>query len=226
MTRHRGSSLKSNDLSRVMNSPRHEDVSSMNEILVSVEPRRNTQQCNPEDVPVLVDGPDTSSFTAFLYSFLSPGRSEKESEYAEWKDNQSTAGNRNKTPSPNVKEKTGKKGLISRGKQSIGKVLTQAVRFGGGYRCASGKVLSLEGTKEGEEVKCMCVNPGRLARVEGGGHFVELNFHINPDFSSASVILQEEEVARALSNVAAYGVSNSNNAVVGEDGVDSLDYEA
>ncbi|GJX84087.1 DNA polymerase alpha subunit B, partial [Tanacetum coccineum] len=50
------------------------------------------------------------------------------------------------------------------------------------------KVLSLEGTKEGEEVKCMCVNPGRLARVEGGGHFVELNFHINPDFSSASVI--------------------------------------
>ncbi|PWA36219.1 DNA polymerase alpha 2 [Artemisia annua] len=50
------------------------------------------------------------------------------------------------------------------------------------------KVLSLEGTKEGEEVKCMCVNPGRLARGEGGGHFVELNFHGNPDSSSASVI--------------------------------------
>ncbi|KAL7587909.1 hypothetical protein Lser_V15G40072 [Lactuca serriola] len=40
------------------------------------------------------------------------------------------------------------------------------------------KVLSLEGTSEGgEEVKCMCVNSGRLARGEGGGHLVELNFH-------------------------------------------------
>lgn len=51
------------------------------------------------------------------------------------------------------------------------------------------KVLRLEGTSEGgEEVKCMCVNPGRLARGEGGGHFVELNFHGTPDSSSASVI--------------------------------------
>ncbi|XP_071696049.1 uncharacterized protein [Rutidosis leptorrhynchoides] len=51
------------------------------------------------------------------------------------------------------------------------------------------KVLSLEGTSEGEEqVKCVCVNPGRLARGEGGGHFVELNFHGKPDSSSAAVI--------------------------------------
>ncbi|GKD50578.1 syntaxin-related protein KNOLLE, partial [Tanacetum coccineum] len=63
----------------------------------------------------------------------------KESDYAELKDNQSAARNRNKTPSPNVKENIGKKGLISRGKQPIGKVLTQTVRFGGGYRCASRK---------------------------------------------------------------------------------------
>lgn len=48
------------------------------------------------------------------------------------------------------------------------------------------KVLSVEGTSE--EVKCMCVNPGRLARGEGGGHFVQLNFHGSPDSSSASVI--------------------------------------
>ncbi|KAI3728383.1 hypothetical protein L6452_17017 [Arctium lappa] len=50
------------------------------------------------------------------------------------------------------------------------------------------KVLSLEGTNEGEEVKCICVNPGRLARGEGSGHFVQLNFHATPDSSSASVI--------------------------------------
>ncbi|KAL8254299.1 hypothetical protein R6Q59_032520 [Mikania micrantha] len=47
------------------------------------------------------------------------------------------------------------------------------------------KVLSLEETSE---AKCVCVNPGRLARGEGGGHFVELNFHGSPDSSSASVI--------------------------------------
>lgn len=99
---------------------------------VSNEPRRNTQQCNQEeDVPVLVDGPDTSSFAAFLYSFLSPERSENESEHAGWNDNQSVGGNKN----------DGKKGLFSRGKQSISKALNQAVRFGGGYRFhASGKV--------------------------------------------------------------------------------------
>lgn len=151
----RGSSIRSKaahfvtDLTTVILNPISDKPSSGE---VTGEPRRNTQQCNPEeDVPVLVDGPDTSSFTAFLYSFLSPGRSEKESEYAEWKDNQSAAGNRNDTPSPNVKENSGKKGLISRGKQSIGKALTQAVRFGGGYRYASGKVNNESKTEDGKE---------------------------------------------------------------------------
>ncbi|GJY51323.1 syntaxin-related protein KNOLLE [Tanacetum coccineum] len=77
---------------------RHQGAS-VSEGEVTGEQRRYTQQCNPEDVRVLVDGPNTTSFTA----------------------------------------NTGKKGLISRGKQPIGKVLTQAVRFGGRYRCASGK---------------------------------------------------------------------------------------
>lgn len=106
-------------------SPRSGDVSN--------EPRRNTQQCNPEeDVPVLVDGPDTSSFTAFLYSFLSPGRSENESEYAGWND----------TSSQNIssKENSGKKGLLSKGKQSISKAFSQAARFSGYRSHASGKV--------------------------------------------------------------------------------------
>ncbi|XP_034700051.1 DNA polymerase alpha subunit B [Vitis riparia] len=51
------------------------------------------------------------------------------------------------------------------------------------------KVLSLGGRNEGEElVKCICVNPGRLAKGEGGGHFVELNYQGSPDKTSASVI--------------------------------------
>lgn len=39
-----------------------------------------------------------------------------------------------------------------------------------------------------EQVKCICVNPGRLARGEGGGFFVEINYRGNPDSSNASVI--------------------------------------
>ena len=50
-------------------------------------------------------------------------------------------------------------------------------------------MLSFGGRNEGEEqVKCIGVNPGRLAKGEGGGHFVELNFHESPDKSSISVI--------------------------------------
>ncbi|XP_052622186.1 uncharacterized protein LOC111916945 [Lactuca sativa] len=115
-------------------SPRSGDVSN--------EPRRNTQQCNQEeDVLVLADGPDTSSFTAFLYSFLSPGRSENESEYSECNDNQVVTRYRNDTSSPNVsKENNGKKGLFSKGKQSLGKALSQAARFSGYRSHASGKV--------------------------------------------------------------------------------------
>uniref|UniRef100_A0A5B7C235 DNA polymerase alpha subunit B n=1 Tax=Davidia involucrata TaxID=16924 RepID=A0A5B7C235_DAVIN len=51
------------------------------------------------------------------------------------------------------------------------------------------RLLSLGERNEGEEqVKCICVNPGRLARGEGGGFFVELNYHGSPDSTSASVI--------------------------------------
>ncbi|KAF3431097.1 hypothetical protein FNV43_RR25827 [Rhamnella rubrinervis] len=51
------------------------------------------------------------------------------------------------------------------------------------------KVVSLGGRGEGEEqVKCICMNPGRLAKGEGGGTFVELNYYGNPDSINASII--------------------------------------
>jgi len=37
-------------------------------------------------------------------------------------------------------------------------------------------------------VKCICVNPGRLAKGEGGGTFAELNYYGGPDTSNASII--------------------------------------
>lgn len=50
------------------------------------------------------------------------------------------------------------------------------------------QVISLGG-KEGEEpVKCICINPGRLAKGEGGGTFAELHYNGHPDKSSASII--------------------------------------
>ncbi|CAL5433535.1 unnamed protein product [Camellia sinensis] len=51
------------------------------------------------------------------------------------------------------------------------------------------KVLSIGDKNDGEEqAKCICVNPGRLARGEGAGFFVELNYGGSPDSASASVI--------------------------------------
>ncbi|XP_073306796.1 uncharacterized protein [Primulina huaijiensis] len=51
------------------------------------------------------------------------------------------------------------------------------------------KVLSLEERIEGErQIECICVNPGRLARGEGGGFFAEINYKGNPDSSSASIV--------------------------------------
>lgn len=51
------------------------------------------------------------------------------------------------------------------------------------------KVLSHGERGEGEKpVKCICVNPGRLAKGEGGGTFVELNYYGSPDTSNASII--------------------------------------
>lgn len=51
------------------------------------------------------------------------------------------------------------------------------------------RVVSFGGKTVGEEqVKCLCVNPGRLARGEGGGFFVELNYYGSPDSATASVI--------------------------------------
>lgn len=48
------------------------------------------------------------------------------------------------------------------------------------------KVLTLG---EGEEQrKCICINPGRLAKGEGGGTFAELNYQGSPDKMNASII--------------------------------------
>uniref|UniRef100_A0A165YAE5 DNA polymerase alpha subunit B n=1 Tax=Daucus carota subsp. sativus TaxID=79200 RepID=A0A165YAE5_DAUCS len=53
--------------------------------------------------------------------------------------------------------------------------------------CQRRHVVSVGGEGEAQK-KCLCVNPGRLARGEGGGFFVELNYHGSPESATASVI--------------------------------------
>lgn len=50
-------------------------------------------------------------------------------------------------------------------------------------------MLSLDvEAKEQEHVKCLCVNPGRLAKGRGGGTFVELYYCGSPDTASVLII--------------------------------------
>ncbi|CAL5365382.1 unnamed protein product [Camellia sinensis] len=79
----------------------------------------------------LVDGPDTSSFSAFLYSLLSSSESGTNSKL----DGKNECQEEMCEPicDPIMKGSVGKKSLISRGKQSLGRALSQAARLGG-YR--------------------------------------------------------------------------------------------
>ncbi|RYR29310.1 hypothetical protein Ahy_B01g053678 isoform D [Arachis hypogaea] len=85
----------------------------------------------------LVDGPDTSSFSAFLYSLLSS----------------SDAGG------DNAKENNGgKKSLFSRSKQSLGRAICQAARIGG---------FRHQGRKDNNsEMNSDCLNGSGLNGVE------------------------------------------------------------
>lgn len=49
-------------------------------------------------------------------------------------------------------------------------------------------MLSLnEEIEEQERVKCLCVNPGRLAKGIGGGTFLELYYHGSPETAYGTI---------------------------------------
>ncbi|TYK14841.1 oxidation resistance protein 1 [Cucumis melo var. makuwa] len=74
------------------------------------------------------DGPDTSSFTAFLYSLLSSSESQENLNSDERNDNQAEAGT---SMNNAAKETVTKKSLFSRGKQSLGRAFHHAARITG-----------------------------------------------------------------------------------------------
>lgn len=102
----------------------------------AAEPKRSQlESISEESTGDSVEGPDTSSFSAFLYSLLSSSDSESNSNINGSKeyqvDNESAS-------DVTMKESSGKKSLLSRGKQSLGRAIYQAARFSG-YRQASAK---------------------------------------------------------------------------------------
>ncbi|CAA0838149.1 TLD-domain containing nucleolar protein [Striga hermonthica] len=88
----------------------------------------NSQSDVEEDSKGSVDGPDTSSFSAFLYSFLSSSGHENHSE-----ERSDTHEGELKQPTEPIviKESSRKKSLFSRGKHTLGKAFYQAAKIGG-----------------------------------------------------------------------------------------------
>ncbi|KAE7998088.1 hypothetical protein FH972_002666 [Carpinus fangiana] len=80
----------------------------------------------------VVDGPDTSSFTAFLYSLLSSSESGDNSKSDEQNNGEIESGDLQSDDTA-MKESGGKKSLFSRGKQSLGRAISKAARISG-YR--------------------------------------------------------------------------------------------
>ncbi|PRQ48759.1 hypothetical protein RchiOBHm_Chr2g0114361 [Rosa chinensis] len=76
-----------------------------------------------------VDGPDTSSFTAFLYSLLSSsGSGDKSKSSDEQVDDQMDKSN--SLSDSAVKANSGKRSLFSKGEHTLSKAMYQAARFG------------------------------------------------------------------------------------------------
>lgn len=81
------------------------------------------------DAKDLVDGPDTSSFSAFLYSLLSTTGSESKPNTSGKYDKQDDRDE--SIPELTMREPSRRKGILSRGKHSLGRALHQVARLGG-----------------------------------------------------------------------------------------------
>ncbi|XP_051127031.1 uncharacterized protein LOC127248625 isoform X3 [Andrographis paniculata] len=87
-------------------------------------------QSDADDCRDSHDGPDTSSFTAFLYSLLASSESERNSNFSDKID---SFENELKPSSEAIatKENVKRKGLLSRGKHTLGKAFYQAAKIAG-----------------------------------------------------------------------------------------------
>ncbi|KAH1073338.1 hypothetical protein J1N35_025666 [Gossypium stocksii] len=113
-----------NPISDKSSSPLHPPPENVSE---SKRSQLEKELISKEEDGDLVDGPDTSSFTAFLYSLLSSSESGHNLNQDEQNDNQEETGD----SSDNIMKENGRrKSLLSRGKQSL-RALYQATRISG-----------------------------------------------------------------------------------------------
>lgn len=117
------------DLTTVILNPISDNTNKSSVLEDNSEPNRNQLEPPSEESP---EGPDTSSFSAFLYSLLSPTESSSNLNFNE--SSESAA-----LDDITRKESSGKKSLISRGKQSLGRAIYQAAKFSGYRNQASTK---------------------------------------------------------------------------------------
>ncbi|KAI3451149.1 hypothetical protein Pfo_007814 [Paulownia fortunei] len=111
----------------------------------------NSQSDAEEDSKDSVDGPDTSSFTAFLYSLLASSESQSNSNFDQKIDSHEDEFKPSSEPII-TRENAKKKSLFSRGKQSLGKVFHQASKIGG-FRNQAPKGSSDMGVGNGRNSK-------------------------------------------------------------------------
>lgn len=74
------------------------------------------------------DGPDTSSFSAFLVSLLTSSESDSHSIQGL---NEHHFEIRDMAPEPEIKQTVGKKSLLARGRQTLGRAINKAARISG-----------------------------------------------------------------------------------------------
>ncbi|EXB29440.1 hypothetical protein L484_022111 [Morus notabilis] len=138
----------------------------------------------------LVDGPDTSSFSAFLYSLLSSAESEENPNSDDQVDEKVDEGN---TPSKSaMKENGGRRSIFSRGKQTLSRAVYQAARISV-YRNHDHRAdldLKIDGDNVDDD-KLAGVEMGHMPRIHKvqGPDALILN-HL-PDVSEPSFLLSE-----------------------------------
>jgi len=137
-----------------------------------------------------MEGPDTSSFTAFIYSLLKDDYFTAESE-DENHDQVEPAGRNAESEPENtniVRESGGKRGLFYRGKQSIGKAVNFAARLAGFRNQTSEKKTdSSPNTTDTNDPQ----DRARESRVEQSNN-EELSLADLPEMSEPSLLLSQK----------------------------------
>ncbi|CAL9001647.1 unnamed protein product [Prunus brigantina] len=148
------------------------------------ESKGSQNESSSEESPVnVVDGPDTSSFSAFLYSLLSSESEDTNTNADEKIDNQMDRSNPSSDSA--IKGNGGKRSLLSKGKQSLSKVIYQAARFGG-YRSQERKGNPDMKVDDRNDLEFTGVEMRHVQKAEKPMALVDL-----PDISEPSLLLTE-----------------------------------